>query len=62
MDLPNGTEVVLAIHSMSPVRPPQIASTEERKRILRRLVERMRANSLPPGAPRFTRDEMHERR
>jgi len=61
-DLPEGTEVVLAIHTINQVRPPEEASLEERKRILRNLVERMKANPLPPGAPRFTRDEMHERR
>jgi predicted DNA-binding antitoxin AbrB/MazE fold protein len=29
---------------------------------LRKLVERMKANPLQPDAPRFTHDEMHERR
>ncbi len=36
--------------------------TDGRARILRSMVERMKANPIPAGAPRFTREELHERR
>jgi hypothetical protein len=42
--------------------PPAVTDPEERKRILKRMVERMRANPIPADAPRFTREELHERR
>jgi len=61
-DLPEGARVVLAIRDATNVAPPEVLSEEERRRILREVVERMKRNPLPPDAPRFTRDEMHERR
>jgi hypothetical protein len=43
--------------------PPREKDPEERRRIVRRVVERMKSNPIPEGAPRrFTRDELHERR
>ena len=41
--------------------PPSITDPEERARRLAELVERMRNNPIPLNAPRFTRDELHER-
>ena len=41
--------------------PPRVADPEERKRILQRVVDRMKNNPIPEGAPRFSRDELHER-
>jgi hypothetical protein len=35
---------------------------EKRKRILKAVTERMKQRTLAPDAPRFTRDELHERR
>ena len=49
-ELPNG------------VRPPLEADPEERKRILKAVVDRMMQNPISPDAPKFTRDELHERR
>ncbi len=41
---------------------PSIADPDERRRILRQVTARMQNNPLPPGARRFSRDELHERR
>lgn len=60
-DLPENSEVELTIHDSSTI-PPEITDPAERKRILKQLVERMRANPIPADAPRFTREELHERR
>ena len=60
-DLPEGTKVLLAVHSRTPVSPPEVKAPEERARILRGVVERMQRNPLPTNASRFGRDEMHER-
>lgn len=60
-DLPEGTKVVLSIHSGGIVSPPEIEGPDERARILRDVVERMQRNPLPASAGRFSRDEMHER-
>jgi hypothetical protein len=43
------------------VQPPEVTTPEERARILENVVERMKRNPLPSNAPRFSRDEMHER-
>ena len=61
-DLPEGVEVELTIHAPHII-PTKITDPEERKRILREVVENTRANPLPADAPRrFTREELHERR
>ena len=44
------------------VRPPLEADPAERRRIMSNLVKRMTENPLCLNAPRFTRDELHERR
>jgi predicted DNA-binding antitoxin AbrB/MazE fold protein len=60
-DLPEGTRVLLAIQHVGLIQPPEVSAPEERARILLTLVERMKRNPLPQNAPRFSRDEMHER-
>ncbi len=61
-DLPEGAEVELTIHDPHTT-PPTVTDPEERKRILKGMVERMRSNPIPADAPRrFTREELHERR
>ena len=61
-DLPEGTEVELTVHE-SDIVQPAVTDPEERKRILKEVVDNMRANPLPADAPRrFTREELHERR
>lgn len=61
-DLPEGAEVEITVSAPHLI-PPTVTDPEERKRILREVVENMRANPLPKDAPRrFTREELHERR
>ena len=60
-DLPEGAEVELTVHDPHTL-PPVVADPEERQRIIERMVERMKANPIPADAPRFTREELHERR
>jgi len=59
-DIPDGARVVLAIGFPDGVEPPTVASGEERQRILRGIVERMKRNPWPADAPHFTRDEMYD--
>jgi predicted DNA-binding antitoxin AbrB/MazE fold protein len=61
-DLPEGAEVELTVHEPHTI-PPTVTDPEERARLLKEVVESMRANPLPADAPRrFTREELHERR
>jgi predicted DNA-binding antitoxin AbrB/MazE fold protein len=60
-DLPEDSEVELVIEKPGVI-PPAVIDTEERKRILKRMVERMQANPIPANSPRYTREELHERR
>jgi len=60
-DLPEKTEVELFIQLPSLV-PASIRDLDEKARVLKRVVERMRRHSVPADAPRFTREELHERR
>jgi hypothetical protein len=59
--LPEAAEVQLTVER-SNITPPAVFDLEERKRILLEVVERMKANPIPADAPKFTRDELHERR
>lgn len=60
-NLPENSEVELLIEKPHII-PPVVTDPEERKRILSELVENMRNNPIPADAPRFTREELHERR
>ncbi len=60
-DFPENSEVEILVQE-SRVRGPSVNDPAERHRILRQIAERMQGNPLPPGAPRFSRDELHERR
>jgi len=57
---PENFEVELLVQGTT-VRSPCVSDSEERLRILRQVTERMQNNPLPSGAPRFSRDELHER-
>ena len=59
-DLPENSEVDLLVEETN-VRSPSVTDPAERIRILQRITERMQSNPLPSGAPRFSRDELHER-
>jgi hypothetical protein len=60
-DLPDNFQVELLIQEGS-VQKPRVTDPDERLRILRQVTGRMQSNPIPPGAPRFSRDELHERR
>ncbi|MGH8002754.1 MAG: antitoxin family protein [Brasilonema sp.] len=59
-NLPEGAEVELFIQSPQVISPP-ISDSETKQRFLKSLVERMQQNPIPPDAPRFTREMLHER-
>jgi predicted DNA-binding antitoxin AbrB/MazE fold protein len=59
--LPDGSEVELTIESTLTLRPA-VKDPEEKKRILKAMIERMKQNPIPADAPSFSRDELHERR
>ena len=42
--------------------PAEITDPEERLRHMKEVVARMQQNPIPLNAPRFTREELHERR
>jgi len=58
-DLPEGAVVDLVVEGLA-IEPPMIADPDERSRVLKAIVERMRRSPLPPDAPRLTREQMHE--
>jgi hypothetical protein len=59
--LPENAEVDLLVQG--PLRaPPVVTDPVQRNSVLRRITDRMKQNPLPSNAPRFTRDELHERR
>jgi predicted DNA-binding antitoxin AbrB/MazE fold protein len=60
-DLAENAEVDLVVQEAG-VCEPSVSDRSERLRILRQITERMQSNPLPAGAPRFSRDELHERR
>jgi hypothetical protein len=59
--VPENLEVTLIVQPAN-LQPPTVTDPEERRAILKRLTERMMQRTLPPDAPRFTRDQLHERR
>ena len=60
-NLPNETPVEVVVRNSPGVDPPKVTDPVERARLLKELVERMQNNPIPPDAPRYTRDELHER-
>lgn len=59
--LPEETEVEIRVRAESRLVPPTVTDPHERARSRKEIVERMRNNPIPADAPRFTRDELHER-
>lgn len=57
-DFPEEAEVHLAIDAKA----PEENATQTREQLLRELMELIERNPLPANAPRFTREELHERR
>ncbi len=60
-DLPEGAEFELIVQGPLAV-SPMVTDPEERAQVLKRLTALMRANPLPPTGPRYTREELHQRR
>lgn len=61
-NLPEETEVEVVVREEPRVLPPLESDPKERERIKRELIARMQSNPIPANAPRFTREELHERR
>ena len=59
--LPEETEVEVVVHDKPLIIPPRVTDPAERARIRREVVANMRSNPIPEDAPRFTREELHER-
>lgn len=59
--LPESQEVELTVESPRII-PPAISDPATRAKAMEGLVARMKAQALPPDAPKLTRDELHERR
>lgn len=60
-DLPEGATVEIR-ELPKGIRPPLEADPTVRRRIMSELVKSMTENPLYLSSPRFTRDELHERR
>jgi predicted DNA-binding antitoxin AbrB/MazE fold protein len=60
-DLPEGAEVEIVIQQPH-ILPPEVTDPEERAALLKKVVQSMQDNPFPADAPKFTRDELHERR
>lgn len=60
-ELPEGSEVELVVHGPFVI-PPEVTDPEERAKILQKVIEGMNSNPIPVDAPRFTREQLHERR
>ncbi len=59
-DLPEDSEVDLLIQGPLTV-PPTVTDPQQRARALRQITDRMKRNPIPAQAPRFSREELHER-
>jgi len=60
-DIPENTEVRVIVQG-STIIPPVVTDPAERARIRREVLELMKQNPIPADAPRFTREQLHERR
>jgi hypothetical protein len=61
LNVPENTEMDITIHNPY-LLPPEIADPEERAAVQRDVAQSMKANSFAGDPPRFTREELHERR
>jgi hypothetical protein len=59
-DVEEGAEGFVVI-GQSDLAPVLATDPSERRRLLSELVANMRKNSLAPGSPKLTREQMHER-
>jgi predicted DNA-binding antitoxin AbrB/MazE fold protein len=61
-NLPENTPVEVHVKGAPRIQPPLEPDPIKRRKIMRELIERMQTNPIPVDAPRFTREELHERR
>ncbi len=59
-NLPENSEVELSLR-VATVTHPSVSDVNERVQVLQAVTDRMTENPLPAGAPRLSRDELHER-
>ena len=59
--LPEGSRVRLAVEPMSSAPASPSFSVEERRAIRLRALDRISANPVPSGAPRFNREDLYDR-
>lgn len=59
-DLPENARVRVLVENDAVI-PPTITGEAEKQAVLDRMQERRRNNPIPPNAPKFTRDELHDR-
>ncbi len=60
-NLPEESQVELLVEGPL-LLPPAVTDPEEKFRLVKMVMQRMRENPVPQGAPQFTRDELHEHR
>jgi len=60
-DFPENTEVQVSVQGPLIIEP-EITDSDERTRYMKEVVARMQEHPVPLSAPRFTREELHERR
>jgi predicted DNA-binding antitoxin AbrB/MazE fold protein len=58
--LPENSEVELIVQGPV-ITPPRVTDPQERTRIRKQVVERMRQDRIASDAPRLTREQLHER-
>ncbi len=61
LNVPENAEVEITVHNPY-LLPPEITDPEERAAGQREAAQNMKANSFTGDPPRFTREELHERR
>ena len=61
LSLAEDTEVELTIDDPFTI-PPEITDPDQKTKAIDEIVRSMQSNPIPANAPRFTREELHERR
>lgn len=60
-NLPEETPVEVIVKTGAVIMPPLEPDPEKRAEIRRQMLKRMRDAPLPADAPKFTREQLHER-
>lgn len=59
--LPEDSEVEIIVRNTTLI-APKVTDVAQKVAVLQQVVQSMQANPLPSNAPRFAREELHERR